>query len=81
VQCLCKPEEGVGAPGTGVTGFEATFACWEWTQGLPQEQSVLLTAELSTQPTVLVLVTSCIYLFMGALTHAHMKVSRQSVGS
>ena len=46
--CLC---EGVGSPGSRVTGScELPCGCWEWNLGLVEERPVLLTAEPSLQP-------------------------------
>jgi hypothetical protein len=47
--------EGVGCPGTGVTGScELPHGCWELNPGPLKEQLVLLTTELSPQPLVIV---------------------------
>lgn len=48
--CLCLvPEEVLAPPGTGVTdGCEVSCGCWKSNLGLLQEQSVLLTAEVSS---------------------------------
>jgi hypothetical protein len=46
--CLC---EGARSPGTGVTGWwKLPCGCWELNLGPLEEQSVLLTTELSFQP-------------------------------
>ena len=55
--CVCaqpsclESGEGVGSPGTGVTGScELSCRCWELNSGPLEDQSVLLTVEPSLQP-------------------------------
>lgn len=50
--CMWRPEEGIGAPGTGVTGAacKPPCGCWELSPGFLQEQQVLLTTKPAPQP-------------------------------
>ena len=49
--CLQRPEEGVGSPGTRVTGcWELPSGCWEWNPCSLEGQPVLLMAEPSPLP-------------------------------
>lgn len=56
--CLCttyipgteKAEEGVGFPGTRVTGSCELLYCWELNLGFLEKQPVLLTVEPLIQP-------------------------------
>ena len=51
IWCLCRSEEGIGFPGTGVAdGCEPLCGCWESNLGPLEEQQVLLTTELSPSP-------------------------------
>ena len=45
--------EGIRSPGTGFPGFSCELPCgyWEFTLGSLEEQPMLLTTELSLQPT------------------------------
>ena len=51
MQCLQRPEEGIGSPETGVLNSrKLTCGCWESIPGPLEEQLVLLTLEPSRQP-------------------------------
>lgn len=51
LQCPCKPEEGVGSPGTGgPDAYELLCRSWELNTGPLGEQPVLVTTEPSLQP-------------------------------
>lgn len=48
VSCVCRPEEGVRAPVTGVTGcWMLSGECWESNPGPPDKQAVLSMVEPS----------------------------------
>jgi E3 ubiquitin-protein ligase NEDD4 len=51
---LQRPEEGLGSPGTGdVEDCEPPCGCWDLNSGPSEDQSVLLTAEPSLQPSLI----------------------------
>lgn len=54
VQCLPRPEEGIGSPGIGLTYcWEIPCGCWELDEGPLEEKPVLLTSETSLCPLLL----------------------------
>jgi hypothetical protein len=53
VQGLRRPEESIGSSGTGAIDVgESPCGCWELNPGPLEEQSVLLSADSSLQPSI-----------------------------
>jgi hypothetical protein len=50
--CLQRQEEGIGSPGTRITGCELPCRYWELNLDPQEEQPVLLTTEPFLQPPV-----------------------------
>lgn len=53
IQCLWSPEEGVGAPGTLIDGYELSCGFWEKNPGPLEVKPVFLTARPSLKSEIL----------------------------